>query len=334
MAEHLVQILHFANVPSGGSASLAHGLNVADVAKVPDILALDTSAPFNVTGDSVNVTVTNTGSATATVDVMAIYLHSVQRAFGAAGVDSETPNPFVIRGGAGGTFDPSTLALYYDDFVNAQGLVAMTIPASGLTSAVAKVGTGSIVSPGDVTDATAFGQMLALCADGGGGPCHANYNVTANSKIFLAGVVGQVPAIAEWRFQLSSGLPGDSDIEAVVGWTDTPANLLGQTQGAVFECGAVLGNNNWWVTAQTPFGAGAVDTGVAVSGGWQKLRAVMSGGNQQDFYIDGVHVATLNQAITANHGMGCGAVVASPTGGSEGHVIAADYVQMIFPVIR
>ena len=90
MAQQLKNILHF-SLPSGGSQTLPHGLNIQNGQPViPD--HLEPSAPgFSFDVDDINVTATGVGD----VDVLVEYWHSIERAFGSSGVTALSPRPFI-----------------------------------------------------------------------------------------------------------------------------------------------------------------------------------------------------------------------------------------------
>lgn len=102
MADRLIQVIAFEDVPASGTVALPHAINVGGTAMIPDFVATDTPG-FTVSVDAAEVTVTNDGSAEASVNVWLELKHSIQRAFGAAQTTSLTPRPFVASsGGSGG----------------------------------------------------------------------------------------------------------------------------------------------------------------------------------------------------------------------------------------
>lgn len=93
----LKAFLQFQNVAAGASASLPHGLTIDTRRVIPDLL-LRSDFSFSATADATNVTVTNRGTATASVDVVATYDHTILRAYGVAGQAAEGAVPFVPGG--------------------------------------------------------------------------------------------------------------------------------------------------------------------------------------------------------------------------------------------
>ena len=101
MATTLKAVLQFTAVPAGGTATLAHGLNVSGTAVVPDAVALDNPAFDYVSSTTTTVTVVNNDTAAGSCDVLCERWHTVERAFG-DGAATLPVVPFISRGAAAG----------------------------------------------------------------------------------------------------------------------------------------------------------------------------------------------------------------------------------------
>jgi len=104
MATRLIQILSFVDVPPATSVPLPHQINVNDVPMAPDFVALDAGG-FSISVNELEVTVTNTSGALASVNVWLELKHTIARVFGAAQTTTLVPRPFVAAAGGGGGGD-------------------------------------------------------------------------------------------------------------------------------------------------------------------------------------------------------------------------------------
>lgn len=98
----LINIVRFTNVAGGGgTATLAHGLNINDDGKVPDIVFVD-NGNFTVTAvTDTDVTVQNNDAAPGNCDVWVEFKYSILRNFPDA-LTHLTPNPFIAAAGSSG----------------------------------------------------------------------------------------------------------------------------------------------------------------------------------------------------------------------------------------
>jgi hypothetical protein len=127
MADQLKNIVHFVAIPAGNTVSLPHKLHVGGRAVIPDYLDPDPKG-LTVTADAVNVTVTNTTAAPLDVFVLCESWHSIERAFGAVGVQSLIQQPFVSTGGASGGGGGSSATLTVTGEVVTADLAGATFP--------------------------------------------------------------------------------------------------------------------------------------------------------------------------------------------------------------
>lgn len=97
MPSRLQQTLTFTDVAPGGTATVAHTLNINGVAVVPDEIVFDNPALDFVSATTSAVTITNAGEATVTGSCRLTKFHSFVRPAGRGFNDP----PFVIRGGGG-----------------------------------------------------------------------------------------------------------------------------------------------------------------------------------------------------------------------------------------
>jgi hypothetical protein len=153
--------LFFNAVGAGATVSLAHGLNVNNVAVIPDQLE-GTSDGFTVTADAVNVTVTNNLAVVASTYILTTSWHDIDRQFGTrennpfatpniypvlwqspSGTypqEGLIPRPFAEAGGTGGS--APLIGIVNDAIYNAVTHVAtlihttIGIPASGTITTI------------------------------------------------------------------------------------------------------------------------------------------------------------------------------------------------------
>jgi hypothetical protein len=97
----LLQIVTFTNVPAASTITLPHDLNISGASVVPDFIAGDVGG-FTITADATTISVTNNGSAPASVDVWLERVHSIPRELGGA-ILNMAPQPFVAAAGGGGS---------------------------------------------------------------------------------------------------------------------------------------------------------------------------------------------------------------------------------------
>jgi len=102
MADRLIQILTFVDVPGGGGAvPLPHQININGIPQVPDFVALDVGG-FAIAVTTTTCTVTNNNVDPVTVNVWLELKHSIPRVLGAVQTTELTPRPFVAAAGGGG----------------------------------------------------------------------------------------------------------------------------------------------------------------------------------------------------------------------------------------
>lgn len=98
----LDQILTFTNVAAGDTVDLPHDINVNGTPVVPDFAFRD-NGDFSVDSvDETTATVTNNGSAPATLNLYLWRRHTHERNYGAAQINNLVPQPFVPAAGGGG----------------------------------------------------------------------------------------------------------------------------------------------------------------------------------------------------------------------------------------
>jgi hypothetical protein len=103
MATQLKSIVRFTGLVVGVPSVLPHGLNIDNVAQVPDLVA-PSQGIFTIVADATNVTVTRTAADPAAVDVFCEVWHTEDRSFGPFGPSQPTglvPRPFILRPGSG-----------------------------------------------------------------------------------------------------------------------------------------------------------------------------------------------------------------------------------------
>lgn len=138
MAGRLRQVVSSGVIAAGASAVVAHSLNVAGRAAVPDYAFLDVSS-FDVTAaTSSTVTIVNNSPSAASCNVLLWVDHTVDRELGGA-IQNLSPRPFVVRGAAAaavvGTYQT---ALATDTQTTAS---AVPVPMPNMTLTVAAAGT-------------------------------------------------------------------------------------------------------------------------------------------------------------------------------------------------
>src|SRR5690606_4451588 len=95
----LFQILTFANVGAGQTATVAHNINVNGTPVHPDSLDPDSKGFSLVSATTTAITVRNDGSSPATLQPASPRVHSSIRALGPSEANL-TPQPFWVSGGA------------------------------------------------------------------------------------------------------------------------------------------------------------------------------------------------------------------------------------------
>lgn len=97
----LFNIVTFTAVAPAASQVRPHGLNWGSRTVIPDVLTPGTGGnSFSFTADATNVTATNLGTMSASVDVLAASWHTILRCFGGGAV-ALTPQPFVANSAQG-----------------------------------------------------------------------------------------------------------------------------------------------------------------------------------------------------------------------------------------
>lgn len=99
MSTRLIQVVAFANVGAGATVALPHSINVNGTQKKPDFVAADVSG-FTIVVTATQVSVTNTGTDPASVNVWLELKHSIPRELGA--LPNLSPQPFIAASGGGG----------------------------------------------------------------------------------------------------------------------------------------------------------------------------------------------------------------------------------------
>lgn len=90
MKTRLFSIVSFVAVAPGDSVSLPHGINVSNgTSIVPDEIKRRTDGDFEVTADTTDVTVTNTGAEASDIDVLCERWHTIERQLGLDGGNDE-----------------------------------------------------------------------------------------------------------------------------------------------------------------------------------------------------------------------------------------------------
>lgn len=227
--------------------------------------------------------------------------------------------------GSGGV-DPTLIAYFYDDFLNAQSLV--TIAGNALAPALAVVGDTSSVALVDNTDVDASGILELTAFDSGGGAASAYVSVSGGVRAIKFGSPNMAPASVEWRVKPDGTPSGGNDFNLALGMSSQVPLDGGGAANLLFLCGfAFFGNGNWWVTTKSqPFtNVNCVDTGVPVSpGSWTRLKTVAVNGDLQEFYIDDTLVASLTDDLEGAS-VGVVAEIAIDPGGNF-HRADLDYV--------
>ena len=151
MANRLIQIVRFVNVPAGGAVSQAHGLNINGVAINPDFV-ISTVTGFTITADDTNVTAMNNNPIATSVDVWVEHKHTILREFGGVQFTALTPQPLIVPSAGATTLDVVTGNTVFVDAVFGndatgvrQGAPFATVAAA---LAVAQAGDSVIVRPG------------------------------------------------------------------------------------------------------------------------------------------------------------------------------------------
>ncbi len=99
MSTRLIQVVAFANVAPAATVALPHNININGTQKKPDFVAADTSG-FTIVVSATDVSVTNTGTDPASINVWLELKHSIPRELGA--LPNLTPQPFIAAAGGGG----------------------------------------------------------------------------------------------------------------------------------------------------------------------------------------------------------------------------------------
>lgn len=191
MADRLIQILSFANVPGGGGvAVLPHAINVHGIPTAPDFVALDVGG-FAIAVTATNVTVTNNNDSPTNVNVWLELKHSVTRVLGAAQTTTLAPRPFVAAaGGSGGGGDTLWQSAPADPNHPENSVISNVSPVSGSPSIV-RVGPDpagffdaqmGVIFPGNNPLTT--NQAFAVAGIAGGG-IDGNFNVGLISPTML-----------------------------------------------------------------------------------------------------------------------------------------------------
>ena len=156
MLDAIKKYVSFVNVPSGGTATLPHGLVLNGRALAPDHLGFggDDSGNFTlISSTTTDLTVRNDGPASASMLVLAEAWHPIERSFGIAPDDGSlsihlTPQPFVIKSsGPGGASPPIVINVKTMGAVG-NGIADDRIPIqAAIDLAIATGGAGPVYFP-------------------------------------------------------------------------------------------------------------------------------------------------------------------------------------------
>ena len=191
MATQLKNIVAFTAVGSGALATLPHGLNWAGRDLIPDHLEFDNGDFTFIAATATSVTVRNDGGAPANLNVLVEAWHTFERAFGASGVESLSPQPFV--GATAGTPVASPDRYAPPEKWQQQNVAAgqVSVPLSALISTsfdtIKMIRAGSVVGlstklTAAITDANAGSLVVAVTINGVAGALSIAHSSALNAN--------------------------------------------------------------------------------------------------------------------------------------------------------